>query len=60
NSQAFEEEMEVEKCLSGPAAPSLDSATLEANSYTPTTPSITLTEDKGAGDSSHTLSGLNE
>ncbi|RXN09193.1 aprataxin and PNK-like factor isoform X1 [Labeo rohita] len=52
--------MEVEKCSSGPAAPSLDSATLEANSYTPTTPSATLIEDKEAGDSSHALSGLKE
>ncbi|KAL1281826.1 hypothetical protein QQF64_000629 [Cirrhinus molitorella] len=60
NSQAFEEEMEVEKCSSGPAAPSLDSATLEANSYTPMTPSATLAEHKGAGDSSHTLCSLNE
>ncbi|XP_050994575.1 aprataxin and PNK-like factor isoform X1 [Labeo rohita] len=60
NSQAFEEAMEVEKCSSGPAAPSLDSATLEANSYTPTTPSATLIEDKEAGDSSHALSGLKE
>ncbi|XP_073699075.1 aprataxin and PNK-like factor [Garra rufa] len=60
NSQAFEEEMEVEKCSSGPAAPSLDSATLEANSYTPVTPSATLAEDKGAGDSSQTLCSLNE
>uniref|UniRef100_A0A8C1A0R1 Zgc:165656 n=1 Tax=Cyprinus carpio carpio TaxID=630221 RepID=A0A8C1A0R1_CYPCA len=58
NSQAFEEE--VEKCSSGPAAPSKDSATLEANSCTPTSPSTTLTEDKGAGDPSHTLSSANE
>ncbi|XP_042618302.1 aprataxin and PNK-like factor [Cyprinus carpio] len=60
NSQAFEEEMEVEKCSSGPAAPSVDSATLEANSCTPTSPSATLTEDKGAGYPSHTLSSANE
>uniref|UniRef100_A0A8C2Q7Y2 Zgc:165656 n=1 Tax=Cyprinus carpio TaxID=7962 RepID=A0A8C2Q7Y2_CYPCA len=45
---------------SGPAAPSKDSATLEANSCTPTSPSATLTEDKGAGDPSHTLSSANE
>uniref|UniRef100_A0A673GBA8 Zgc:165656 n=1 Tax=Sinocyclocheilus rhinocerous TaxID=307959 RepID=A0A673GBA8_9TELE len=57
NSQAFEEE--VQKCSSGPAALSLDSATLEANNM-PTSPSATLTEDKGAGDPSHTLSSPNE
>lgn len=60
NSQAFEEKMEVEKCSSGQAAPSLDSATLEAHSCTPTNPSTTLTEDKGTSDPSHTLSSLNE
>ncbi|KAF4118364.1 aprataxin and PNK-like factor isoform X2 [Onychostoma macrolepis] len=60
NSQAFEEETEVEKCSSGPAALSLDSATLEADSCMPTTPSATLTEDKGTSDPSHTLSSLNE
>ncbi|XP_016139918.1 aprataxin and PNK-like factor isoform X1 [Sinocyclocheilus grahami] len=60
NSQAFEEEMEVEKCSSGPAAPSLDSATLEASSCRLTTLSTTLTEDKGTSHPSHTLSSLNE
>uniref|UniRef100_A0A8C2DAN9 Zgc:165656 n=1 Tax=Cyprinus carpio TaxID=7962 RepID=A0A8C2DAN9_CYPCA len=60
NSQAFEEEMEVEKCSSGPAGPSLDSATLEASSCTPMTPSATLTEDKGTSHPSQTLSSLNE
>ncbi|XP_026059340.1 aprataxin and PNK-like factor [Carassius auratus] len=60
NSQGFEEEMEVEKCSSGPAAPSLDSATLEASSCTLTTPCTTLTEDKGTSHPPHTLSSLNE
>lgn len=50
----------MEKCSSGQAAPSLDSATLEAHSCTPTNPSTTLTEDKGTSDPSHTLSSLNE
>ncbi|XP_077102172.1 aprataxin and PNK-like factor isoform X2 [Siphateles boraxobius] len=55
NSQAFEE---VEKCLTGPAELSIDAATLESNGCTPTSPSCTLTGDKGA--SSHTLCSLPE
>ncbi|ROL46542.1 Aprataxin and PNK-like factor [Anabarilius grahami] len=58
NSQAFEEE--VEKCLTGPAGLSEDAATLEANSCVPTSPSSTLTGDKGAGASSHTLCSLTQ
>ncbi|CAM4474068.1 unnamed protein product [Leuciscus chuanchicus] len=46
NSQAFEEEMEVEKCLTGPAELSIDAATLESNGCAPTSPSCTLTGDK--------------
>ncbi|XP_067297008.1 aprataxin and PNK-like factor [Pseudorasbora parva] len=57
NSQAFEEE----KCLTGPAELSEDVATLEANSCTPSSPSSTLTGDKGAGAaSSHTLCSVTE
>ncbi|KAK7161271.1 hypothetical protein R3I94_004069 [Phoxinus phoxinus] len=56
NSQAFEEELE--KCLSGPAELSVDAATLEANGCAPTSPSCSLTGDKGA--SSHTLCSLPE
>lgn len=60
NSQAFEEKM-VEKCLTGPAELPEDAATLEANSCAPTSPSSTLTGDKGVGAAStNTLCTLTE